>query len=59
MLVAFGATSNQALAAELVWRAMTYFPPIILGTVSYLLWRHGLDEGTYQDVLLSHDSPVR
>jgi putative heme transporter len=59
MLVAFGATSNQALAADLVWRATTYFPPIILGIVTYVLWRRGLDKGTYQDVLLSHHGPVR
>jgi putative heme transporter len=59
MLIAFGATSNQALAADLVWRATTYFPPIILGIVTYLLWRRGLDKGTYQEVLLSHHGPVR
>lgn len=28
MLTAFGATSNDALAADMVWRATTYFPPI-------------------------------
>jgi putative heme transporter len=59
MLIAFGATSNQALAADLVWRATTYFPPIILGIVTYLLWRRGLDKGTYQEVLLSHHGPVQ
>jgi putative heme transporter len=59
MLIAFGATANQALAADLVWRATTYFPPIFLGIVIYVLWRRGLDKGTYQDVLLSHHGPVR
>ena len=59
MLIAFGATANQALAADLVWRATTYFPPIFLGIGTYVLWRRGLDKGTYQDVLLSHHGPVR
>jgi uncharacterized protein (TIRG00374 family) len=59
MLIAFGATSSQALAADLVWRATTYFPPIFLGVVTYVLWRQGLNKGTYQDVLLSHHGPVR
>jgi uncharacterized membrane protein YbhN (UPF0104 family) len=59
MLIASGATANQALAADLVWRATTYLLPIFLGIVTYVLWRRGLDKGTYQDVLLSHHSPVR
>jgi putative heme transporter len=59
MLIAFGATANQALAADPVWRATTYFPPIFLGIVTYVLWRRGLDKGTYQDVFLPHHGPVR
>ena len=51
MLIAFGATSNHTLAADLVWQATTYFPPIVLGIVTYVLWRRGLDKGTYQEVL--------
>jgi len=51
MLIAFGATSNHALAADLVWRATTYFPPIVAGIVTYVLWRRGLEKGTYQEVL--------
>jgi len=51
MLIAFGARPNQALAADLMWRATTYFPPIFIGIVTYLIWRHGLAKGTYQDVL--------
>ncbi len=41
MLTAFGASSSDALAADMVWRAATYFPPIIIGTVTYLLWKRG------------------
>ena len=59
MLIASGATANQALAADLIWRATTYLPPIFLGIVTYVLWRRGLDKGTYQDVLLSHHGTVR
>jgi putative heme transporter len=51
MLIAFGASSSDALAADLVWRAATYFPPIFIGIVTYLVWRRGLAKGTYQDVL--------
>src|SRR5262249_27199840 len=47
MLTAFGATSDDALAADMVWRATTYFPPIVIGIVTYLLWRRGVAKGTY------------
>ncbi|HUK67176.1 MAG TPA: lysylphosphatidylglycerol synthase transmembrane domain-containing protein [Streptosporangiaceae bacterium] len=48
MLIAFGATSSGALAADLVWRATTYFPPIVIGIVTYLLWKRRLVKGTYE-----------
>jgi hypothetical protein len=32
---------------------------VALGIVTYVLWRRGLDKGSYQDVLLSHHGPVR
>ena len=47
MPTAFGTTSNDALAADLVWRATTYFPPIFIGIVTYLVWKRGLARGTY------------
>lgn len=40
VLTAFGADPDDALAANLVWRAATYFPPILIGIVTYLIWRH-------------------
>jgi putative heme transporter len=49
LLIASGATSSQALAADLVWRATTYLPPVLLGIVTYVLWRRGLDKGIYGD----------
>jgi uncharacterized protein (TIRG00374 family) len=39
MLTAFGMPNNDALAATLVWRAMTYFPQVIIGVITMLLWR--------------------
>jgi putative heme transporter len=38
MLTAFGAKSPQALAADLIWRLTTYFLPILLGIVTYIMW---------------------
>jgi putative heme transporter len=49
MLIAFGATASHALAADLVWRAATYFPPIVIGIVTYLVWKRGLAKGTYKN----------
>ena len=39
VLTAFGANSSAAFAADMVWRAATYFPPIFIGILTYLLWR--------------------
>jgi uncharacterized protein (TIRG00374 family) len=38
MLTAFGAKPSQALAADLIWRLTTYFFPILLGIVTYIIW---------------------
>jgi uncharacterized protein (TIRG00374 family) len=39
MLTSFGMPANDALAATLVWRAATYFPQVIIGVITMLLWR--------------------
>jgi uncharacterized membrane protein YbhN (UPF0104 family) len=39
LLTGYGATSNQALAADLVWRAATYVPQVLLGALTFLWWR--------------------
>jgi uncharacterized protein (TIRG00374 family) len=49
MLTAFGANSSDALAADLVWRATTYFPPIFIGIGTYLVWKRGLARGRYAE----------
>ena len=38
-LTAFGLPNNDALASTMVWRAMTYFPQVIIGVITMLLWR--------------------
>jgi hypothetical protein len=56
MLAAPGKT--QAIAVGLRRRGFsasrgnphpTYFPPILIGIVAYLLWKRGLAKGTYKD----------
>jgi uncharacterized protein (TIRG00374 family) len=40
-LVAAGGDREEVVAAVLVYRALTYLPPIPLGLVAYLFWRRG------------------
>jgi putative heme transporter len=47
MLTAFGANSSVALAADLIWRLTTYFPPIFVGAVTYFIWKRGMAKGVY------------
>jgi uncharacterized protein (TIRG00374 family) len=39
LLIGYGASSSQALAADLVWRAATYVPQVLLGALTFLWWR--------------------
>jgi uncharacterized protein (TIRG00374 family) len=39
LLTGYGATSSHALAADLVWRAATYLPQVLLGVLTFLWWR--------------------
>ncbi|MGB5565766.1 MAG: YbhN family protein [Acidimicrobiia bacterium] len=39
ILVGFGAANNDALAAVMVWRALTYFPQVIIGIGTYLYYK--------------------
>ena len=39
LLTGYGASSSQALAADLVWRAATYVPQVLLGALAFLWWR--------------------
>lgn len=38
-LTAFGMASGEALAAVLIWRAATYFPQVIIGGISLIVWQ--------------------
>jgi putative heme transporter len=39
LLIGFGASSSQALAADLMWRAASYVPQVLLGALTFLWWR--------------------
>ena len=39
LLTGYGATSSQSLAADLVWRAATYVPQVLLGVLTFVWWR--------------------
>jgi uncharacterized protein (TIRG00374 family) len=39
LLSGYGAPGSQALAADLVWRAATYVPQVLLGALTFLWWR--------------------
>jgi putative heme transporter len=38
VMTTFGASSSQALTADLVWRLTTYFLPILCGVLTYVIW---------------------
>lgn len=39
LLAAFGMDKNLALAADLLWRAATFIPQIVIGIITFLIWR--------------------
>ncbi|MCL1592976.1 MAG: YbhN family protein [Actinomycetia bacterium] len=43
-LTTAGLPNNDALAATMVWRAATYFPQVIIGAITMLLWKRQLDK---------------
>lgn len=45
ILVSFGTSNPDAVAAVLLWRALSYFPQVILGVVTFLHWRRGQPAG--------------
>jgi uncharacterized protein (TIRG00374 family) len=49
LLVSFGATASQALAADLVWRAATFFPQLVTGVATFLWWRLTVRRGKRAD----------
>jgi len=38
ILTAFGLDNSQAMAADMVWRALTYFPQVFIGVATLLGW---------------------
>ena len=60
LYVLLGVLALFNLLVAVLFLVMGAWPaPIFLGIVTYVLWRRGLDKGTYQDVLLSHHGPAR
>ncbi len=49
LLSAFGMSKDEALAANLLWRAATFIPQVVIGIVTFIIWRvqegrrHGQD----------------
>jgi len=41
MLTSFGLPNNDSLAATMIWRAATYFPQVVIGVITFLVWRRG------------------
>jgi uncharacterized protein (TIRG00374 family) len=39
ILTGFGMSSSDAMAADLIWRAATYFPQVLIGIGTLLVWR--------------------
>jgi uncharacterized membrane protein YbhN (UPF0104 family) len=35
----YGASSEVAVAADLVWRGVYYIPQVLLGVICFLLWQ--------------------
>lgn len=40
LMVSMGADRDTALAASLLWRAASFIPQVVLGVVTFLVWRH-------------------
>lgn len=39
LLAAFGMSNSEALAANLLWRAATFIPQVVIGIVTFVIWR--------------------
>ncbi len=39
LLSAFGMSNEDALAANLLWRAATFVPQVVIGIVTFIIWR--------------------
>lgn len=39
LLSAFGMSKDEALAANLLWRAATFVPQVVIGVVTFIIWR--------------------
>ncbi|MCZ7631207.1 MAG: YbhN family protein [Microthrixaceae bacterium] len=45
LMVSMGADRDTALAASLLWRAASFVPQVVLGIVTFVVWRHNAGSG--------------
>jgi uncharacterized protein (TIRG00374 family) len=57
ILTGFGMDSNDALAADMVWRAATYFPQVFIGAGSFVSWRRTMAKQTGATTPSAGDAP--
>ncbi len=50
LMTAFGASSSRALAADLIWRLMVYFLPVVPGIATYVIWLRRRDHPARQAI---------
>jgi len=50
-LTSFGLPNNDALAATMIWRGMTYFPQVIIGIITFLNFRRRQSKGEVGSVV--------
>lgn len=48
LMVSMGADRDTALAASLLWRAASFVPQVVLGIVTFLIWRKNAGSGKAQ-----------
>jgi uncharacterized protein (TIRG00374 family) len=46
LLSAFGMSKDEALAANLLWRACTFIPQVVIGIITFLIWRAQTSRGS-------------
>ena len=46
LLTGFGMSSSNAMAADLIWRAATFLPQVVIGIGTLLVWRRHRTEAT-------------
>ncbi len=56
LLSAFGMSREEALAANLLWRAATFLPQVVIGIVTFVIWRIQAANGSTGDAVAAPSS---